>query len=140
MSQLPDYLKNKNFLVTDDYESMRVMITENLKQLGVTTDIKLAESGNKAVEVIKENFGKDSQIDIVLTDLMMEDGNGIDLIKAVRGSAQLKQIPILMITSKSEVTHVIEAAKAGVSSYIIKPWKLEDLCAKLVEITDIYKA
>jgi two-component system chemotaxis response regulator CheY len=138
MAKLPDYLTNKNFLITDDYESMRVMITDNLRQLGVE-NIIAASSGNEAVTILKQHFGKPTQIDIVLTDLMMEDGNGIDLIKAIRGSAQLKQIPILMITSKSEVAHVIEAAKAGVSSYIIKPWNLEDLLKKIEDISEIYK-
>ena len=138
MSQLPDYLKNKNFLITDDYESMRVMITDNLRQLGVES-IQAAKSGNEAVKVLTQHFGKPTQIDIVLTDLMMEDGNGIDLIKAIRASAQLKPLPILMITSKSEVAHVIEAAKAGVNSYIIKPWNLEDLAKKIEDVSEKYK-
>jgi len=138
MSQIPDYLKNKNFLIVDDYESMRVMITDNLSQLGAES-IQTANSGNLAIEVLKSHFGKPTQIDIVLTDLMMEDGSGLDLIKAIRGSAQLKALPILMITSKSDVVHVIECAKAGVSSYIIKPWNLEDLAAKIEEISAIYK-
>jgi two-component system, chemotaxis family, chemotaxis protein CheY len=132
MSTLPEAIRQKQFLVTDDYESMRLMIGENLKQLGVQK-ILFAESGNKAFKILKENLGKPQQIDILLTDMIMEDGNGVELVKAVRADPALKDIPILMITSKAEVGLIIDAVKAGVTSYIIKPWQLDDLAKKITD-------
>ncbi len=132
MSTLPEAIRNKQFLVTDDYESMRMMIAEHLKELGVEK-ILFASSGNQALKIIKQNLGKPEQIEFLLTDMIMEDGNGIELVKAVRADATLKSLPVLMITSKNEVGLVIEAVKAGVNNYIVKPWQLEDLSKKIIE-------
>ena len=132
MTTLPEAIRKKQFLVTDDYESMRVMIAEHLKQLGVEK-ILFASSGNQALKIIKQNQGKSEQIEFLLTDMIMEDGNGIELVKAVRADVTLKSLPVLMITSKAEVGLVIDAVKAGVNNYIVKPWQLEDLAKKIID-------
>ncbi len=132
MSALPENLCKKQFLVVDDYASMRTLIGDHLKQLGVEK-ILFASSGNEALKIIKKNQGKPGQIEFLITDLMMEDGNGIELVKAVRADATLKALPVLMITSKAEVNFVIDAVKAGVNNYIVKPWQLEDLSKKIID-------
>lgn len=108
------------------------MMAEHLKQLGVEK-ILFASSGNQALKIIKQNQGKSEQIEFLLTDMIMEDGNGIELVKAVRADATLKSLPVLMITSKAEVSLVIDAVKAGVNNYIVKPWQLEDLAKKIID-------
>jgi two-component system chemotaxis response regulator CheY len=130
MIQLPQNIRSLQFLITDDYESMRVMIADHLKQLGVEK-ILLATSGTEAMQIIKSKMGTPEEIQFLLTDLVMENGSGIDLVKAVREEGSLKKLPVLMITSKSEVGLVIEAVKAGVNNYIVKPWQLEDLAKKI---------
>lgn len=132
MSTLPEAIRKKQFLVTDDYESMRIMIADHLKQLGVEKII-FAKSGNQALSILKQNLGKENQIDVLLTDLVMEDGTGLELVKAVRAEATLKGLPILMITSKAEVGLVIECVKAGVNNYIVKPWQIDDLNKKIID-------
>ena len=132
MSSLPADIKTKQFLVTDDYESMRIMIADHLKQMGVEK-ILFATSGNEALEILKANLGGPNQIDFLLTDMVMENGTGIDLVKGVRADPRLAKLPALMITSKSEVNLVLEAVRAGVSSYIVKPWQIDDLAKKIGE-------
>ena len=129
---LPDSVINMQFLVVDDYESMRMMIADNLKQIGVKK-ILFAKSGNEAVEIISSNFGTPTQIQFLMTDLIMENGTGLDLVKAVRAHPTIKKLPILMVTSKAEVNLVIECVKAGVNNYIVKPFQLEDLSKKIVD-------
>lgn len=132
MSSLPENITNLQFLVTDDYESMRIMIAEHLQQLGIKR-ILFAKSGMEAVEVINAQYGTPNQIDFILTDLVMENGTGLDLVKAIRGNNSLKKLPILMVTSKAEISLVLECVKAGVSQYIVKPWQIEDLAKKIVD-------
>ncbi|MGE3611054.1 MAG: response regulator [Bacteriovoracaceae bacterium] len=128
--ELNPSVKAKHFLVVDDYESMRVLISDHLKQLGVTK-ITVANSGNEAVAKFKQLESSDP-IGFILTDLMMEDGNGIELARQIRQTLG-KKIPVIMITSKSEVSYVLEAIQAGVTSYLIKPWQLTDLAKKINE-------
>lgn len=132
MSTLPKEIREKQFLVTDDYESMRIMIADHLKQLGVEK-ILFAKSGNEALSIIKQNYGKENQIEFLFTDLVMENGTGLELVKAVRAEANFKHLPILMITSKAEVALVIECVKAGVNNYVVKPWQKEDLVKKIID-------
>jgi two-component system chemotaxis response regulator CheY len=139
MSQLPEAIRKKQFLVTDDYESMRMMLGEHLKQLGVEK-ILFATSGNQALALLKQNFGKPNQIEFLFTDLVMEDGTGLDLVKGVRADPNLKSLPVLMVTSKSEVNMVLEAVKAGVNNYIVKPWQLDDLSKKIIDTVAKLKA
>jgi two-component system, chemotaxis family, chemotaxis protein CheY len=131
--ELPPHLKTKHFLVCDDYESIRIMIVESLKSLGVTS-ISTAVSGNQGHQLIMDQLKTPNPIDFVITDLMMEDGSGADLARKVRAQLATRHLPMLMVTSKSEVQFVLESIKAGINSYIVKPWELQDLHDKIVEL------
>ncbi len=127
-----DIYKNKWFLVVDDYESMRVLISDHLSQLGFRNVI-LADSGDEALKMVIGNLNTEKQIDFLITDLIMENGTGLDLIKNLRALDNLKKLPILLITSKSEVSLIIECVKAGATQFIVKPWSIEDLEKKICE-------
>jgi two-component system, chemotaxis family, chemotaxis protein CheY len=131
--ELPSHLKTKHFLVCDDYESIRIMIVESLKSLGVTS-ISTAVSGNQGHQLIMDKLKTPNPVDFVITDLMMEDGSGADLARKVRAQLATRHLPMLMVTSKSEVQFVLESIKAGINSYIVKPWELQDLHDKIVEL------
>ena len=131
--QLPSNIKGKHFLICDDYESMQVMVSDSLKSLGVTK-ISLARSGNSGYKTILDKMTAGDPIEFVVTDLMMEDGSGIDLVKQIRANPATKALPVLMVTSKSEVSFVLESIKAGVNSYIVKPWAIEDLHKRIIEV------
>jgi two-component system chemotaxis response regulator CheY len=132
VNRLPEEIRKLRFLVTDDYESMRIMIGDHLKQMGVE-NISFASSGNEALEFLKKNVNTPNSIEFVMTDLLMENGSGLDLVKGVRAEPSLSKLPVLMVTSKAEVTYVVECVKAGVSNYVVKPWQIEDLGKKIID-------
>lgn len=135
--QLPDHIKSKHFLVCDDYASMRAMVSDSLRELGVVK-ITTANSGNQGFKVIREKLAIDP-IEFVVTDLMMNDGSGIDLVKLIRSDAAAKTLPVLMVTSQSEIASVLEAVKAGVNNYVVKPWAMEDLHKRIIESVEAVK-
>lgn len=132
MNQLPDHIKVMNFLVTDDYASMRLLICEDLKKLGVTK-IVTASSGNEALGIIKKRLGKPDEIHFVLTDMMMPNGTGLELTKGIRALDMKNKLPILMISSIDDVGNMIECVKAGISNYVVKPWETDDFAKKIVD-------
>lgn len=134
---LPEHVKNQHVLVVDDYESMRDMVSDNLRQLGIT-NISVAASGNEANKIVDEKAGSDP-VGVILSDLVMDDGTGLELTKMIRAKHAKTELPIIMITSQSEVGQVIECVKAGVNSYLIKPWTVEDLEQKLTDLADFLK-
>ncbi|MDD5206883.1 MAG: chemotaxis response regulator CheY [Desulfobacterales bacterium] len=115
-------------LVVDDFATMRRIVKGVLKQLGFSNIIE-AEDGNTALgELKKEKIG------LIVSDWNMPNMSGLDLLKAVRGDASLKAIPFIMVTAEGQKENVIEAVKAGVSNYIVKPFTPETFGEKLQKV------
>jgi two-component system, chemotaxis family, chemotaxis protein CheY len=131
-SLISDEIKSKQFLVVDDQEEMRVLLGNDLNRLGITKII-FAKSGNEAFGIVQKNRGTPDQIDFILTDMMMADGTGIELTQKIRRTFILDDLPIAMITSKSDVNHVLQAVKMGVTTYVVKPWEEDILAKKIAE-------
>jgi len=131
---LINQIRQINFLVVDDYESMRMLVQEELEALDIT-NINFATSGNHAFETITKLSGTSSEIHFVITDMMMDNGTGIELTQNLRSSDKFKNLPILMISSMSEASFILSCIKAGIDDYIVKPWESDDLIKKLNQIS-----
>lgn len=110
-------------LVVDDSPTMRRIVSNTLKRIGYE-DSEEAEDGRAALKKLGEGgFG------LVITDWNMPEMNGLEFIKAVRKND--KNLPILMVTTRSVQEDVMEALKAGASNYIVKPFTPPVLKEKL---------
>ena len=115
-------------LVVDDFATMRRIVKGVLKQLGFSNIIE-AEDGSLALEELKRE-----EIGLIVSNWNMPNMSGLDLLKAVRGDENLKGTPFIMVTAEGQKENVVEAAKAGVSSYIIKPFTPETFSEKLKKV------
>jgi two-component system chemotaxis response regulator CheY len=119
---------NMKFLVVDDFSTMRRIVRNLLKELGFT-NIEEAEDGAVALQKLKgEKF------DFVVSDWNMPNMTGLELLKAIRAEATLKHLPVLMVTAEAKKENIIEAAKAGASGYVVKPFTAATLDEKLNKI------
>lgn len=109
----------KKILIADDSSSMRQMVIFTLTEEGHTV------IGSIDGEDALSKFGPD--INLVITDLNMPKLNGIELIKKIRSSPVNKFVPIIMLTTESEISKKEEGKKAGVSAWIVKPFTPENL-------------
>jgi two-component system chemotaxis response regulator CheY len=64
----------------------------------------------------------------------MPNMTGIELLRAIRADAQLKHLPVLMVTAEAKKENIIEAATAGASGYVVKPFTAATLDEKLKKI------
>ena len=119
---------NMKILVVDDFQTMRRIIRNYLRQLGFN-NVEEAEDGDVALEKLKE-----SEFDFVITDWNMPKMTGIDLLKKIRAENNFKNIPVLIITAEAEKENVVQAAQAGVNDYIVKPFTPEVLQTKIEKI------
>ena len=115
-------------LVVDDFATMRRIVKGVLKQLGFS-DIVEAEDGSAALAELKKD-----PVGLIVSDWNMPKMSGLDLLKAVRSDATLKTIPFVMVTAEGQKENVIEAVKAGVSNYIMKPFTPETFSEKLEKV------
>ena len=79
------------------------------------------------------------QWDVLLKIYFVPIMQGIDLLKAIRKSPKLKALPVLMVTAEAKREQIIEAAKAGVNGYIVKPFTAATLKAKLDKIFERFE-
>jgi two-component system, chemotaxis family, chemotaxis protein CheY len=115
-------------LVVDDFATMRKIVRNILKQIGFE-DITEAEDGNAALRVIKNE-----PIGLVVTDWNMPNMTGLDLLREIRKDPQTADTPVLMVTAEGLKENVMEAVKAGVNNYVVKPFTAEVLQEKLETI------
>ena len=110
-------------LVVDDSGTMRKIVVRSLNSVGVKLIVE-AGDGREALQLMST-----TNFDLVLTDWNMPNMNGLELLKAIRG--QDGGMPVIMITTESERTSVIDAIQAGVTDYLTKPFTPDTLRAKL---------
>jgi len=112
-------------LVVDDFATMRRIVKGVLKQLGFSKIVE-AQDGNDALDVLKKE-----KVGLIVSDWNMPNMTGLDLLKAVRGDDSLKGIPFVMVTADGMKENVVEAVKAGVTNYIVKPFTPETFSEKI---------
>lgn len=89
-------------------------------------DVFAASDGIQALKTLSQN-----QFDIILLDVMMPNMNGWDTLKAIRKSVETKNIPVIMITAVDEEQKMIAGLRNGADDYIIKPFILQNLLARM---------
>ncbi|MFZ3229459.1 MAG: response regulator [Pseudobdellovibrio sp.] len=124
---------NTKFLVADDFSTMRKIVKKVLDELGYKNVVE-AVDGKNALEVIKEAHKSGQPIEFVISDWNMPNMQGIDLLKACKADADFKSLPFMLVTAESEQSQILEAAKAGVSEYVIKPFNAATLKAKIERV------
>ncbi|BCK86672.1 chemotaxis protein CheY [Sideroxyarcus emersonii] len=121
-------IEDTKFLVVDDFSTMRRIVRNLLKELGFS-NVQEAEDGVDALNKLRgESF------DFVVSDWNMPNMTGIDLLRAIRADDNLKHLPVLMVTAEAKKENIIEAAKAGASGYVVKPFTAATLDEKLKKI------
>ena len=115
-------MSKKTIMTVDDSTSVRQFIGLTLKKAGY--NVIEAEDG---IDALSKLNGKPIHMGFV--DLNMPNMNGIEFIKAVRANKKYKFIPLVMLTTESQVTKKQEGKAAGATGWIVKPFKPEQLLA-----------
>lgn len=115
-------------LIVDDFSTMRRIVKNLLADLGHTHTAE-ADDGKTAWPMLQAGG-----YDFVITDWNMPEVTGIELLRQIRSDPELKALPVLMVTAEAQREQIIEAAKAGVNGYIIKPFTAATLKEKIDKI------
>lgn len=114
-------------LVVDDMLTMRKLVSKALKGIGFT-QITEAADGNIAFEALEK---AEPAIGLIVSDWNMPNCSGLEFLKKIRADERFKAMPFLMVTAEAEKTQIMEAVKAGVSNYVVKPFSPATLGEKL---------
>ncbi len=117
-------------LVVDDFQVMRKVVKTCLTQLNCA-HIEEAADGVEALEKLHQGG-----VGFVITDWEMPNMNGIELLRKIRSEEALQHIPVMMVTAEGLQDNIIEAIRAGVNNYIVKPIDVDSLREKMHKIFD----
>lgn len=124
---------NMKTIVIDDMLTMRKIITKMLKTIGFT-HIHEADDGATAWPMILEAYETGQPYEFIVSDWNMPKMSGLDLLIKVRETEGIKDTPFLMVTAEAEQSNVIKVVQAGVSNFVVKPFKPETLKEKIAKI------
>jgi two-component system chemotaxis response regulator CheY len=108
-------------LVVDDSLVMRRIITNHLMALGYSKILE-ADSGEKALQILEKEG-----VDLILSDWCMRGMHGIEVLRSVRKNEATRSIPFIMVTAEAQPHLMLEAIRAQVSDYVVKPFTRENL-------------
>ena len=121
---------NMRVIIVDDFATMRRILKNILRQIGFG-NISEAGDGKSALRELKKQ-----KFDLILCDWNMPEMSGVELLTTIRSDDELKNMPFIMVTAEAQKDNIIEAVKAGVSNYIVKPFTAETLAEKLKKVFD----
>lgn len=115
-------------LVVEDHEELAVFIAESLKR---EYQFLWAKNGKEGIEMAKKYSP-----DLIVSDVMMPELDGIKMCSILKESLYTSHIPIIMLTAKSKVEHFVEGLGVGADDYMVKPFSIEILRAKIKNLID----
>lgn len=110
-------------LIVDDNEMNRDICQLHLEELNV--HLNLAKNGEEGIKIAEKTLP-----DLILLDIMMPIVDGFEMLRHLKKKSALKDIPVLMLTAKSETDTVVEALEIGANDYLKKPFEGEELIAR----------
>lgn len=122
--------RKKKVLLVDDAKFFLEMEKDFLKRKNI--DVLTATSGHSALAIMKAD-----KPDLVVLDLKMPDMSGLDVLKKMKEDEDLKNIPVLMLSSSANEEDVRACLEAGASAYLTKPVNHNELLSKMAELMKI---
>ncbi|ADQ40974.1 two component transcriptional regulator, winged helix family [Caldicellulosiruptor acetigenus I77R1B] len=114
----------KNILIVDDEQHILELLKFNLRKEGYNTFE--ADSGVLALEILKHN-----KVDLVILDIMMSDKDGYEVLKEIRFNRDTKNLPVILLSAKSEEIDKILGLELGADDYITKPFSVKELVVRV---------
>lgn len=116
-------------LVVDDASFVRDLVKRTVRQRFPVIETTDAQNGRRAQSLMSR-----TTFDLILCDWEMPEMSGLELLQWMRQQPQYEKTPFIMITSRGDKDHVVEAVKGGVSEYLGKPFSPEGLSNKIIKV------
>lgn len=115
-------------LIVDDLADNRAVLGRRLQRRGF--EVVEAEGGREALALIAAQ-----PFDLILLDLMMPDLNGFEVLRAIRATRSVRELPVIMVTGKAQDEDIVEALAMGANDYVTKPVAFEVALARIEALT-----
>ena len=113
-----------NILVAEDEDSLSTLLNYNLEKEGYA--VAVAADGEEALVMVDEKLP-----DLILLDWMLPKVSGIEVCRRLRGRAETRNVPIIMLTARGEESDRIRGLDTGADDYVVKPFSMVELTARV---------
>jgi len=113
-----------NILVAEDEDALSTLLNYNLEKEGYA--VAVAADGEEALVMVDEKLP-----DLILLDWMLPKVSGIEVCRRLRARTETRNIPIIMLTARGEETDRIRGLDTGADDYIVKPFSMSELSARI---------
>jgi two-component system chemotaxis response regulator CheY len=113
-------------MVVDDSRAIRMILAKTLSDLGF--QVCQAGNGREALDMVERENG---DLSLILVDWNMPEMNGLEFIKRLRADSRMSSVPLMMVTTETEMDQVMTAIEAGANEYVMKPFTSEIIADKL---------
>lgn len=121
-------MSKTRLLIVEDEPNIVESLRFILEQAGF--DVATVADGSKAVDTVRaERFA------VVILDIMLPGTNGMDILKIIRGDANLKALPVIVLTAKGQARDRQAAEELGATAFITKPFSNADVVARVRQLT-----
>ncbi|MFU8861986.1 MAG: ATP-binding protein [Cyclonatronaceae bacterium] len=121
----------KSILVVDDHADIRAYLKRHLE---AHYSVVEATSGNEAISILNTQLP-----DLILSDVMMPDGDGFELLKAIRENTEYSFLPVLLLTARAEAEDKLKGLGIGANDYINKPFDIREVLSRINNLFDQQK-
>lgn len=128
---IEEKLPPSRILIVDDNEMNLEILKELLED---EYDVISATNGKDTINIVKEE-----DVNLVLLDVMMPDISGFEVCKVLKSEPNSKQIPIMLVTAKSEISDRVKGLELGADDYVVKPFNFDELLARIRSHLRLYK-
>ena len=125
---IKQHYRKFHILIADDDPEIADYI---ISALGDKYKFEHAPNGKEALKTLLTG-----QYDLVISDVMMPEMDGLTLLKNIKNNPNISQLPVIMLTSKAEVEHKLEGLKCGADAYISKPFNMDELHIQIDNLID----
>jgi DNA-binding response OmpR family regulator len=112
-------------LLVEDAEEISSLLEHLLKRAGFT--VAIARDGKQALDYVT----REPAVDLAVLDILLPYYSGFDLVKTIRQNQVWKDVPIVMLTAKSQEKDIVRALEMGANDYVLKPFQPNEVIARL---------
>jgi len=129
LGDVPAFREGTRILLADDNADMRGYVR---RLLGRSCDVQTVADGQQALQAIRAQ-----RPDLILTDVMMPNLDGFGLLRAIRSDADLRQIPVIMLSARAGEESRVGGLDAGADDYLAKPFSARELIARVSSLLEL---
>ena len=131
-------MKPIHILLVEDNEGDILLTTEALQESKIANKVTVLKDGKMAINFFEDITSKKGVPDLVLLDINLPKKNGHEVLQYIKSSDNYKQIPVIMLTTSSAESDILNSYKNYVNCYITKPIDVADFITAIAKIEDFW--